>query len=312
MLDSGYVRIYRSFLNWEWYDDANTMRVFLHLILTANWEPKKWHGITIERGQRVYSRSKLAAELKMSERSVRTALNHLISTGEVTNQTTPQYSIITIKNYELYQQSTSETTNDRPTGPNMPETPMDTEMNGDIFQNQHNKNSKNSTNETTSKTTNDSPHESLENLETGEAKRPAKRPTTDQPPTNDRPQLKKDKESNKDKKNKKDICATAFADYANGDPELLKALTDYAEMRKQKKKPLTTERAVKMLFTNLEKLASDNKGKIAILNQSVFYNWTGVFPLKDQGKQNSAKPEKQYSFDIDEYERTSFYDNMKR
>ena len=114
MLDSGYVRIYRSFLSWEWYDDANTMRVFLHLILTANWEPKKWHGITIERGQRVYSRSKLAAELKMSERSVRTSLNHLILTGEVTNQTTPQYSIITIKNYDEYQQPTGESTNGRP------------------------------------------------------------------------------------------------------------------------------------------------------------------------------------------------------
>jgi hypothetical protein len=309
MLESGYVRIFRSFLNWEWYDDANTMRVFLHLILTANWEPKKWHGITIERGQRVYSRSKLAAELKMSERSVRTALNHLISTGEVTNQTTPQYSIITIKNYELYQQSTSETTNDRPTDPNMPETPMDTEMNGDIFQNQHNKNSENSTNETTSKTTNDSPHESLENSETGEAKRPAKRPTTDQPPTNDRPQFKKDK---KDKKDKKNIYSKIFSEYAAGDLELLKALNDFAEMRKAIKKPLSTERAATMLIHSLDKYADDNKTKIAILNQSIFNNWQGVFPLKDQGKQNSAKPEKQYSFDIDEYERTSFYDNMKR
>ena len=114
MLESGYVRLYRSFLAWEWYTDSNTKDLFLHLILTANWEPKKWRGITIERGQRVYSRASLAREMRLSERSVRTSLNHLISTGEVTNQTTPQYSIITIKNYDLYQQATNETTSDRP------------------------------------------------------------------------------------------------------------------------------------------------------------------------------------------------------
>ncbi|KAF5053582.1 hypothetical protein DSECCO2_396840 [anaerobic digester metagenome] len=115
MLESGYIRLYRSFLTWEWYSDSTTKNVFLHLILTANWEPKKWKGITVERGQRVYSRASLAREMRLSERNIRTALNHLISTGEVTNQTTTQYSIITIKNYDLYQQPTSEATNDRPT-----------------------------------------------------------------------------------------------------------------------------------------------------------------------------------------------------
>ena len=114
MLESGYIRLYRSFLTWEWYSDSATKDVFLHLILTANWEPKKWKGITVERGQRVYSRASLAREMRLSERNIRTALNHLISTGEVTNQTTPQYSIITIKNYDLYQQATSEATSDRP------------------------------------------------------------------------------------------------------------------------------------------------------------------------------------------------------
>jgi biotin operon repressor len=116
MLESGFVRIYRSMLKWEWYDDANTMRVFLHLILTANYEPKKWHGITVERGQRVYSRSKLATELKMSEKNVRTAIKHLITTGEVANRSTREYSIITIKNYELYQQQANEAANEGPTG----------------------------------------------------------------------------------------------------------------------------------------------------------------------------------------------------
>jgi len=115
MLESGFIRIYRSMLKWEWYDDTNTKAVFLHLILTANWEPKKWRGITIERGQRVYSSQKLAAELHMSRQAVRTAIKHLISTGEITNHPTPEYSIITVKNYDLYQQPTNDLTNEQPT-----------------------------------------------------------------------------------------------------------------------------------------------------------------------------------------------------
>jgi AraC-like DNA-binding protein len=100
MLEFGYVRFYRSLINWEWYTDRNTKDLLIHLILTANYEPKKWRGITVERGQRVYSLSKIAEELHMSVRNVRTAINHLISTGEVTKQITPQYSIITINNYD--------------------------------------------------------------------------------------------------------------------------------------------------------------------------------------------------------------------
>lgn len=114
MLEFGYIRLYRSLLNWEWYTDSNTKDLFIHLLLTANYEPKKWRGITVERGQRVYSRVTLSKELHMSEQCIRTALNHLISTGEVTSQATPQYSIVTIKNYDNYQQITSEITNDQP------------------------------------------------------------------------------------------------------------------------------------------------------------------------------------------------------
>lgn len=115
MLESGFVRIYRSMLKWEWYDDANTMRVFFHLILTANYGPQKWHGIAVERGQRIYSSQRLAKELHLSRQEIRTAIKHLISTGEITNLSTPEYSIITIKNYELYQQPTNDLTNYQPT-----------------------------------------------------------------------------------------------------------------------------------------------------------------------------------------------------
>ena len=116
MINEGYVKAYRSILNWRWYKDANTSRLFFHLILTANYEQGYFEGRTINRGQRVCSIQKLSDEINISVRSVSTAINHLKSTNEVTIETTTKYSIITVNNYDLYQSATNVLTNDRQTG----------------------------------------------------------------------------------------------------------------------------------------------------------------------------------------------------
>jgi hypothetical protein len=156
MLEGGFVRVYRSILKWEWYDDANTMRVFLHLILTANWKPKKWHGKVVQRGQRVYSESKLAKELRLSRQEVRTAVAHLISTGEVTKSTTPKYSMVTVKNYDAYQQLTN-------CQPSINQVPP-----------------QKSTNRATKCEQYSNPHESLENQDCFDKHQPTEQPTANQ------------------------------------------------------------------------------------------------------------------------------------
>lgn len=95
----GFVAIPRGLTDWEWYAEPNTARLFLHLLLTANWQEKQWMGITIHPGQLVTSRSKLAKQLHLSDRNVRTALEHLQVTNWVTIKTGSKYSIITINNY---------------------------------------------------------------------------------------------------------------------------------------------------------------------------------------------------------------------
>ena len=108
MIEVGYIKIFRSIINWAWYHDANTFRVFMHLILTANFEPHAFEDITVERGQRVISIKNLADELSLSEKNVRTALKHLKKTGEVAVKATSKYSIITIKNYNFYQSAAND------------------------------------------------------------------------------------------------------------------------------------------------------------------------------------------------------------
>ena len=45
MLEGGFILLHRSILRWEWYGDLNTARLFIHLLLTVNYEPQRWQGI---------------------------------------------------------------------------------------------------------------------------------------------------------------------------------------------------------------------------------------------------------------------------
>ena len=69
----------------------------------------------------------------------------------------------------------------------------------------------------------------------------------------------------------------------------LKAWKDFKEMRKKIKKPMT-ERAEEMLSSSLNKLSNNKIEQIAILNQSIFHCWQGVFPLKDKPASDEAQP----------------------
>lgn len=110
MLESGYIKLYRSLLSWEWYDDINTKTVFLHLLLTVNVAKRQWHGISVPCGGRVSSYAVLAEETKLTERQVRTAIKHLEMTGEVTRYKYPKFTVFAINNYDKYQLVTGKAT----------------------------------------------------------------------------------------------------------------------------------------------------------------------------------------------------------
>lgn len=114
-MNNGWIKLHRKIIEWEWYQDGNTLRLFLHLLLTANHEPKKWRGITINSGQKLTGRKVLAKELRLGEQSIRTSLDKLKSTNEVTITSTTKYSIITILKWKDYQSVTNKLTNEQPT-----------------------------------------------------------------------------------------------------------------------------------------------------------------------------------------------------
>lgn len=103
MQNDGWVKLHRKILEWEWYDDLHAFKLFMHLLLTANHERKKWRGQWIERGERVTSYAKLAEETTLSFSQIRSTLKKLILTHEVTHVGSRQYSRIKVINYDMYQ-----------------------------------------------------------------------------------------------------------------------------------------------------------------------------------------------------------------
>lgn len=100
----GHVKLHRKILSWEWYSDINTCRLFIHLLLRANWKSGRYMGTNVERGELVITYPILASETGLSVKEVRTALNHLLSTEEIEIKRQAKFSVITIKNYNAYQQ----------------------------------------------------------------------------------------------------------------------------------------------------------------------------------------------------------------
>lgn len=83
---TGYIRLFRSIREWDWYTDTNTKAVWLHCLLSANYKPKNWRGLTIQPGSFVSSNRQIAAETDISRKAVDRAIRNLKSTGELTTE----------------------------------------------------------------------------------------------------------------------------------------------------------------------------------------------------------------------------------
>lgn len=120
MLENGYILLHRKLVNWEWYKNVNTKILFLHLLLTVNYEDKKFEGLVVKRGSRIASKITLAKECGLTEQSIKTAIKHLKSTGELTTELTNgqhgRCTVFTVVNYDAYQAyQPTEQPNNQPT-----------------------------------------------------------------------------------------------------------------------------------------------------------------------------------------------------
>lgn len=106
----GWITIQKKILKWEWYDDTNTVRLFLHFLLKANYEDTKWHGQIVKRGQFITSLPSLVKETGITTQSLRTCIDRLKSTDEVTSEGKASWTVMTVNNYNKYQLPTDQLT----------------------------------------------------------------------------------------------------------------------------------------------------------------------------------------------------------
>ncbi|MFT9057835.1 MAG: hypothetical protein ABF449_14755, partial [Ethanoligenens sp.] len=98
-----YVKLFRNIRQWRWYNNNNTKALFLHLLLTAEYKSATADYKELGRGQLITKIPDLVKALGMSAREIRTALPHLVETGEISDVSDNRGRVITICKYDEYQ-----------------------------------------------------------------------------------------------------------------------------------------------------------------------------------------------------------------
>lgn len=104
-VNGGYIKLFRQIVDWEWYDDFPTFRLFIHLLLKVNHADRDWQNKKIERGSCITSFASLSAETKLSVEQIKRALKNLQKTGEIKKISTNKNTLIIVTKYDYYQSS---------------------------------------------------------------------------------------------------------------------------------------------------------------------------------------------------------------
>jgi len=122
MSNSGWIKLHRVLIDWEWYKTPHMVQFFIHCLLRANHEEKKWQGHLVSEGQFISGRKQLSLETGLSEQTIRTCIERLKSTSELTSKTTNKNTLFTINSWKKYQfkeeanqQPNQQVTNNQPT-----------------------------------------------------------------------------------------------------------------------------------------------------------------------------------------------------
>jgi hypothetical protein len=107
-MENGWVKINRSLKKKGYYTQSEYVHLWVHLLLSANHEESEfmWNGkiLKIKRGQFITGRLKLAKETGINQHKVDRILNLFKSEQQIEQQTTSKYRLITVINYDRYQQ----------------------------------------------------------------------------------------------------------------------------------------------------------------------------------------------------------------
>ena len=96
----GFIKLPNDLTEWAWFDDNNTLAVYVRLVLGANWKDREYKNVHLKRGQIVTTIPQIAEQSGLTIQQVRTVIDRLKSTGKITVERTSKFSIITLIEYE--------------------------------------------------------------------------------------------------------------------------------------------------------------------------------------------------------------------
>jgi hypothetical protein len=111
----GYVKVWRKIEDSGLIQLPNTLALFMYLLLNATHKDRKVGTTTgvveLKRGQFISGLHKLSSKLEQTDRQIRTSIDRLVKLEIITVQATNKYSVYTIENYGLYQDSDTQNDN---------------------------------------------------------------------------------------------------------------------------------------------------------------------------------------------------------
>lgn len=126
-MNNGWIKLYRKTIECGFFNNPSLSHFWVWCLLKASHKEQqlsvKYQSVPLLPGQFVFGRKVASLETGLSERTIRTSVNHLKELGNVTIKSTNKFSILTICKWDTYQklstgddqQNDLPTTNRRPT-----------------------------------------------------------------------------------------------------------------------------------------------------------------------------------------------------
>ena len=97
-----FIQLHKKICDWEWYTHIPTKVLFFHILLKCNFKEAKWRGKVVKPWEFITSIEHLSLETWLSRQQIRTAIQKLKETWEITHYSTNEYTTLALNNWESY------------------------------------------------------------------------------------------------------------------------------------------------------------------------------------------------------------------
>ena len=97
-----FIQLHKKICDWEWYTHIPTKVLFFHILLKCNFKEAKWRGKAVKPWEFITSIEHLSLETWLSRQQIRTAIQKLKETWEITHYSTNEYTTLALNNWESY------------------------------------------------------------------------------------------------------------------------------------------------------------------------------------------------------------------